>query len=245
MGTFSVDSAKVRQQSIHSIGENVKTVKKVALRAVFVILIATIAILAGRITANLINPTPEKVVDNRYGAIVRLVQNDKTFCTGTVVARNLIITAAHCVLLETPFGMMMRPGLIQVRPAENTELYSTGQAIYASPQMDQAMIAGEFFQYKTKPYITDPEVLSKYRRQGAKFISCGFPLNGKLYCNETVFKEPSAFFWKVKGLLIPGMSGGPTMLPDGTVIAVNVAVEGPDSIISPIYNITRSLPGVK
>ena len=45
----------------------------------------------------------------------------------------------------------------------------------------------------------------------------------------------------ISGLLqaavIPGMSGGPVLLRDGTVVAVNVAVDGNRAVVSPIYNL--------
>jgi len=177
-----------------------------------------------------------------YGSIVRFVNEGRTYCSGTVVAPNLIITAAHCVLEETPFGYMRR-AQVDIRPSNNSNTGTTGAVIYASPQMDQAMVIGDFKAFDSRRMITDPEQLSNLRLKKTKFISCGFPLNGDLYCNETIFDKPSDFFWDVNGVLIPGMSGGPTFLPDGTMVGVNVAVHGDKSVISPIYNITRNLAG--
>jgi hypothetical protein len=184
--------------------------------------------------------TPQK-----YFSIVRLVTEGRTFCSGTVVAEDLIITAAHCVLEQTAFGMMLRSGDIEIRPNTNEDVDVTGKVVYASPQMDQAMIVGDFSEFNSRKIITNPEALAKLGKSNKKFVSCGYPLNGDLYCNDMEFKDREDFFWAVNGILIPGMSGGPTMLPNGDMVGVNVAVEKDKSIISPIYNILNNLPKTK
>lgn len=187
-------------------------------------------------------------VELRYSSIVRLVDSrtGQTFCSGTVISDMLIITAAHCVTLETEFGSMLNTENIEVRPADNTRLNTFGKAIFASPQMDQAILLGYFTKYAHSRYITDPKTLDQYGQnsdnlRNTNFISCGYPLGGELFCTNTKFSEQDGFFWGVKGLLLPGMSGGPTMLLDGTLVAVNIAVAKDHSIVTPIYNITKNI----
>ena len=218
--------------------------KQRILKVLLVVVLLAAVLQLGRIIGHSLYASSNRQVrnDDRYHSIVRLVMNNRTFCSGTVVSENLIITAAHCVLEETPLGLMSR-GSIEIRPDTNQDTGDMGAVTYATPQMDQAMLLGDFKDYKPRRMITEPEKLSDLRLKNTKFISCGFPLNGDLYCNETTFDKPEDFFWDVNGVLIPGMSGGPTMLPDGTVIAVNVAVHGDKSVISPIYNITKNLGG--
>lgn len=217
--------------------------KQRLLKLALFVVVGLIGWMVGLILTDILNH--KKVVTavpEKYGSIIRLVMEGKTYCSGTVVAPNLIITAAHCVLEETPFGFMRR-GEVNIRPANNAETGTKGAVIYASPQMDQAMVIGDFKAFDSRRMITDPEKLSSFRLKNTKFISCGFPLNGDMYCNETTFDKPADFFWDVNGVLIPGMSGGPTFLKDGTMVGVNVAVHGDKSVISPIYNITRNLDG--
>ncbi len=195
--------------------------KKKALTVLMYALLLMAAFVGGRGLAMYFGPQAlRQVIDTRHGSIIRLVSEGRTFCSGTVISDDLIITAAHCVLMETPIGLMSR-GAIEIRPSDNQKTGDSGAVIYATPQMDQAMLHGDFKNYKPRAFTTDPEKLSNIRLKHTKFISCGFPLNGDLYCNETTFDKPSDFYWDINGVLIPGMSGGPTFLTDGTLVAVN------------------------
>src|SRR5271165_464611 len=176
-------------------------------------------------------------VPSKYGSIVRLTREGRTFCSGTVISSSLIITAAHCVMEETPFGLMISTRDIEVRPRNNTDLRVEAATVYASHQMDSAVLHGDFSDFNNRELITDPAILTNIRSHTTKFISCGYPLGGDLYCNYTSDPFPDNFAWKVSGVLIPGMSGGPTMLEDGTVVAINIAVEREHAVVSPTYNL--------
>lgn len=169
-------------------------------------------------------------------SIVRLVGEDGlTYCSGTVINDHTIITAAHCVA----GGMMgMNTDPIEIRANDNVPRQVYGRAFYATGQLDQALINGNFKKFQPRPYVTGPDRLTAIRNTpGVQFVSCGYPMHGDLYCTATVYSHPIGFMWAVSGVLLPGMSGGPTMLPDGTVVAVNVAVENEMSVVSPIYNL--------
>lgn len=177
----------------------------------------------------------------KIGAIVRLVKGDRTFCTGTVVSDHVIITAAHCVLTESPFGAYASPEPIEIRGRDNTPVKAAGSVYYATPQMDQAILIGDFTKFEHKRIITNFTRLTEIGEEGRVLVSCGYPLMGDLVCTKLIFTKKHEFFWGVNGSLYPGMSGGPTMLTDGSVVAVNTAVTGDESIVSPIYNLTQAL----
>lgn len=184
---------------------------------------------------------PASVHKQRLNPIVRLVRNGRTFCTGTVITPNIVITAGHCTLAITPFGMGVTSMPIEIRASDNVERGTVGAVVYATPQMDQAILVGDFGIFEPKPFITDPAKLTAARIKGTVVVSCGYPLAGDLYCSTGVIVGPADFMWAIKGVLLPGMSGGPTMLADGTVVAINSAVQGDKSYVSPIYNILDSL----
>lgn len=177
--------------------------------------------------------------NNKYDSIVRLVRDGKTFCSGTVINAHTIVTAAHCILVPTPFGYyVLYPGPIEIRDKDDQPLGIIGQAYGASPQLDQGVLEGDFRNFRPRAFTADVKTLSSYRIPGAKFISCGYPQGAAFFCAEIQYSELSDFMWKTRGgTMLPGMSGGPVMLPDGTVIAVNVAVDGVKSVVSPIYNL--------
>lgn len=188
-----------------------------------------------------VSKLPAALVESKQGSIVRLVKDDHTFCSATVVADQLIITAAHCVMIETPFGPMMNASVIEIRGNDNKPVGVYATLNFATSQMDQAMLVGDFSRFEHKPIITDFAKLTAIGSPGSTFNACGYPLGGDLVCTRLNFKHKAFFYWAVEGSLYPGMSGGPVMLPDGTLVAVNTAVDGENSIVSPIYNLTKNI----
>lgn len=169
--------------------------------------------------------------------IVRLNQGNQTFCTGTVVNSTTIITASHCVVEANMFGMMMVRGDIEIRPESNLPIGVNARVGYVTTQLDTDILKGDFSKFEPKKHISDINELMKLQTPGRKLLSCGYPLGGNLQCTPTIYLRRDIFMQDVEGLLLPGMSGGPTMLEDGTQIAVNVAVYEDHSIVAPIFNV--------
>lgn len=184
---------------------------------------------------------PKKKTSPNYNSIVRLVYDGKTFCTGTVIDKHTILTAAHCIMKETFLGMyQVDKEPIEIRTNENYPMDVYAVVFFASTQTDHALLSGNFSMFDVSPYMADIDKLVSLQVKNNNFIACGYPLYGDLYCTTLLYVDLREFMWSVKGLILPGMSGGPTMLRDGTVVGTNTAVDGNKSIVSPIFNIDKN-----
>lgn len=211
--------------------------KEKILKISLVLCILAASYTAGLLLGGFLYKDEPNRVDRKPGAIVRLVsENGSTFCTGTVIGKHTVLTAAHCVVLESLFGEPAMRTNIGIRPANNRNLGVTASVHSIRSQMDQAILKGDFSAFSEKRYVQGVSELTILRDK-SKLTACGYPLGGELFCGPLQYVGPDIFFWKVRGVLIPGMSGGPTMTENGTVIATNVAVTGEFSVISPIYNL--------
>lgn len=187
----------------------------------------------------------QKPASDKYGSIVRLVRNQHTFCTGVVVSAHTIITASHCVLEESAFGASINTEPMEIRLDDNEPIGVRARAYGARVQLDQAVLYGNFEKFTARKYVTSVHELNKLAKYDRTLIACGYPMGGPLFCSKMYFQELYDFMWATKGLLLPGMSGGPVMLEDGTVVAINIAVGKERSLVSPIYNIDLEFRGEK
>lgn len=215
------------------------------MKKVFFILVSAIILICIELTAfkliqarNLQSAKDKKAY---LSPIVRLVRDGHTFCSGVVINTHTIITAAHCVIVNTPFGSGIDPDLvIEIRADNNLPINNTATVLWAYTQTDTAVLTGNFQYITPAKYISDIlELNSKIRNPYAKLTSCGYALGGRLTCSEGHYIGPDGFAVKITNILIPGMSGGPTMLEDGTVVAINNAVDESYSIVMPIYLVDK------
>lgn len=172
-----------------------------------------------------------------YGSVVRLVMEGRTYCSGVVIDDTTVVTAGHCMVQDDGFQATINHEPVEIRAADNKPLRITGKLKSFSQQLDRAVLKGNFKGFYHSNYISDPEKSTSTRVPGNQFISCGYPMGGQLYCSRLIYQHDMGFFLATKGVIIPGMSGGPTMLLDGTVIAINSAVYDDLSLIAPIYNV--------
>jgi len=183
--------------------------------------------------------------DDKLNPIIRLIEPEGgTFCTAVVISNDLAVTANHCINIEQE----MMPGVFQVhllpymeiRAADNIPRGLSAAPLWWDFRRDIAIIKGDFTKFLPRKYLSKPEDLIKYMKKDIKLVSCGYPYHGPLFCNQGFFVDRVGFHWGANTVVLPGMSGGPTMLEDGTVVGINDAVEqtqGGLSIISPTYDL--------
>ncbi len=204
-----------------------------------------VAALNGFILPSLLKPKPlPKAVVQKvlpiYSGIVRLYATAYgTYCTGVVISAARILTAEHCVSSKVD---------IDIRPADNTELgiHATISDIYAGTHL--AILTGDFRLFKPLVISTAAEA-EKMRHKNKTMFACGYAMGLELLCMPVRFTNEKTWpgLWRVTNTLIPGMSGGPTILfkagVSDSVVAINEAYcdETECSAVTPIYDI----PGVK
>jgi V8-like Glu-specific endopeptidase len=212
------------------------TIKEILRGAILGIIIGVILFNTVRILSA--PEAPKTTVATYTQSVVRLALNGRTFCSGVVIDKNTVATAGHCLIeCEPLLGFcQVQSNPIEIRTSDN-KLIALGKAKSVTQQLDRGIIKGDFSRVKPAPYISDVTKSIGTRKVGMQYMSCGYPLGGALYCSKTIYLRNIGFQVAVDGVLIPGMSGGPTMLEDGTVVGVNSAVSDDFSIISPIYNI--------
>lgn len=207
-------------------------------------IVLAISLLAGLVLNDFLHrgARPKDLSGLHLSPIVRLVGKDgKTFCTGSVVNDTTIITAGHCLLGYSFLGRTrVETEKIEIRPVDNAKLDLYGAATYVTTQMDQGLVKGDFRAFDKINFITDPLKIQTIKNTLPILVACGYPLYGNLFCSLMQYKEQEEFQWvTVGGVLIPGMSGGPVMTEDGTMLAVNSAVEGSAALVTPIYNLSE------
>jgi V8-like Glu-specific endopeptidase len=179
----------------------------------------------------------------RLSPIVRLMSNGETFCSGVVIRKDIILTAAHCVAETSPLGNKhVNTGSIEIRGEDNKPVNTFGRVVSLRPKTDQAIITGSFILFEPRNTVYSVEELVKLQQKGNKFVACGYPLGGDLFCQSVFFDNNNGFMWAVKGVLLPGMSGGPVFSDAGLVIAINDSVNGELSMISPTWNVDTMFP---
>lgn len=164
--------------------------------------------------------------------IVRLheLESGNFTCTGFVVGKTTLFTAAHCIP-ETQ--------TLEVRAANGEKTGIIVFAVGVSPRADLAIMRGRLSRFTPLPYSHDPKVILNSAMNGiGSALACGYPYGGRLLCSEVTSLRMFAFQFAGLGNLYPGMSGGPVLdRATGTVVAVNSAVNSDYVFLSPLIEI--------
>lgn len=194
-----------------------------------------VGLMAGCELAKLTRPSPRFEADS---SIVRLTdpETGATFCSGTVVSRRYVVTAAHCVIRASLFGAPLDESIVI------TSRYGTIRAVAkvatASQQTDQAVLEGDFSAFAKRKLVTDPTRDLRMLEPGNNLMSCGYPLGGDLFCTPFTALGHEDFWIAGHSNLFPGMSGGPVInAATGEQVAINSAVTHDLSLVVPTLEV--------
>lgn len=163
-------------------------------------------------------------------SIVRLVYNNHTFCSGTVLNKHTILTATHCVE-----AMNFMP--IEIRFSDNLPRGTIGTIRYGYGQPDISLLEGDFSAFPFAEYEADALKLIQIQKIDSQVELCGYAMGGQLFCNLGLVKLPYVFGTLTTARGIPAMSGGPVFDANGVVIGVVDAALNEYSLFIPLYNI--------
>jgi hypothetical protein len=169
-----------------------------------------------------------KIVDDRYSAIIRIInpQYARTSCSAFVISDKIAITAEHCV--DDAF---MR--IVYFTDQYHTELLQA-QVFSSFKTIDQAMLVGDFSKFKRFNLKFPSNGIAGNK---GPFKTCGYAYGGKLMCFDYTPIGIDDFMLAGKGFLYSGMSGGPLFdVKTNEVVGVNVAVKENIVIHSPLVN---------
>lgn len=174
-------------------------------------------------------------------SIVRLhrASSGQFFCSGTVINETAIVTAAHCVVIETPFGAFVDEDMeIEVRDQTGAATGIIAKIRNINDRLDTALLLGDFSKFQARGIEDNPAEIDKILLDPeSKLVTCGYPLGGPLVCNSLSKVQHYFFQYSAQGWLYPGMSGGPVIdLKTGKVLAVNRAVDQTQIIFNPLVD---------
>ena len=159
-------------------------------------------------------PLAPSPVYNAQRSIVRLSVDGQFFCSGVVIGGNYILTASHCIINEETGRL--KHELITVE-GDNGRVQTIGRPVGANLRMDWGLIHGNFTS------IPASHVMSNDVPKDAALRACGFPQgNHAIYCVMLEQNGSDLFLLKTKGLVWPGMSGGPVFDKNDDVVALNI-----------------------
>lgn len=175
-----------------------------------------------------------------FSPLVRLETMDgQFFCSGSVISDDYVLTAAHCIDEK---GRLSSSGVKVVSLMNQKNESITVEAIPAAKnsRADYGVIKGDFKRFTKVRLNYLPNAILNLQ---GPILACGFPWGAEDICYPTgAGAEMYYNFIFTKGVLFPGMSGGPVIdMSNRTVFAVNSAMIPGGVLFSPLIGLFETL----
>ena len=176
-------------------------------------------------------------------------KNGIFFCTAFVVSDVYAITAGHC--LNDDGSLSTKPIKIFVQDDDSKAIFRdtsvVAKAAAINNRGDTGLLLGDFSKFRRLKIIYNANMLlqivqiNKQLGGGGIFISIGFPYGDGGVGIQSQLDMPCGFSLCGRGILYPGMSGGPVMDPiTKYVVGINSAVYDTTLIFSSLVSIFAS-----
>lgn len=166
--------------------------------------------------------------------------NGNSSCSGTIVSKNLFITAAHCIPSSEDLEVAPGVDIISLPPTLELAVGNTRMLPdFVMHYTDGAVLTGDF----NEAFYPEVDNTAGLVYEVDEAILCGYPMfSSELRCTKAKRVSNSRFAALYQASVIPGQSGGAVFSLDGKLIGIIQYMT--DEGLAGVGSVTGLLSGV-